>query len=503
MRRRSLLVNLLNNPLILLLSLILGSLLAWRFPGVKDYTNFLTGLYFRVILLVTTPFIFISLLSGSVNSHQHKQLKSNTLTLVKWFFILFIGFFTVGTLMVLAIKPLIGSNIPKVLGSLESVTLQTITESFFNRLIPDNISGILLNFLSLSISAILIGVAITLLKKDTTKDVIVALDVIYQIFYKLTYWVFLSLPVGLLLISSSIFHIGMVDSFIINMKFLLPLFVLTIIILLLNSLYLWRKSNQVYKVVLKEYFRGIHFSLFTPNSALLIPLNSTLLIHKLKFERDTADFTIPVTLIFYRMGTVLSSAYIGLAVIQYSGISIGIEVVLGLFIWTLLISILSIGLSEVIVISFIALILRQIGVINDVLLLYILSLDLLIQPVRVLINNSVSQFLCGVISKPKAFVEEDFVHGVLLQNLPENVNLRRYFSDFSGELPVIDIEVTDFILTVFPNAVIKEYKDWDEIKELWVSYEINIVIGDREYLRDVVEVNSLESKLVALNRRHQ
>lgn len=503
MRRRRFLINLLTHPLILLLSIILGGLISWGLPETTQYVRYVGELYTRLVVLVTIPYLLVSIISGSTILIQHKNFKGLLSGLVKWYVLLFFIYWLLGVGLSLILKAGFGLTIPAVTGSIKEFAPLFVVKQFFNTMIPNKLIDVLANGKSITLYALLIGLSITLLKREDIRKSITVLDSIYQILYKLTQGVFLFLPIGLFSFAATVYPTLDLDLIQDYLALILPLAITAVVLIVVISIYFWKRSKQVYRAVLREYLRVLFYTLFTPQSLLISPLYSHFLIHKLKFERDSSDFSIPVSLIFYRFGSVLFISFMAVTVMQLGGITIGLDVLLWLLLWTFFISLFSAGLSEVVIIPMLALVLNQLGIMNREVLHLLISLEFISIPLRIVINSSSAMFVSAALSKPKTFLEDDFVHGVLLQNLPENVNLRRYFSDYEGELPVIGIEVTDFILSVFPYALIKEYKSWDEIDDSWSSYDINIVVGDREELKDLVENKKIESKLVALNRRHQ
>lgn len=502
MRRRRLLKNIFTNPLTLLFSIVLGGLISWILPDFTQYFTFIGDLYIRMIILVATPFIFISILSGTTILKHHKNMKMISMSLLKWFLLLFFIYWLLGVGLALILKPGVGITLPVLSEFVKEVTTLSLVKHFFNNMIPKNITHILSDGKSLMVYALIIGISINLLKREDVTPCITVLDILYQIFYKLTKGVFFLLPIGLLSLAVSMYPSLDINLLMDYLILVIPTGVVTLVIIIVISLYFWKRSSQVYIAVLKEYLRVLLFSLFTPNTLLITPLYSHFIIHKLKFERDASDFSIPVTLMFYRFGTVLFTGFMAVLIMQAGSITIGLEVLLLLLLWTLFITLFSAGMSENVVITFFVLVLNRLGIMNRELVQLLLALEFISLPLRVIISSSSAMFVSAALSKPKAFVEDDFVHGVLLQNLPENVNLRRYFCDYEGELPVIGIEVTDFLLSVFPYALIKEYKSWQDIEDSWSSFDINIVVGDREELKDIVD-KGIEGKLVALNRRHQ
>jgi len=133
--------------------------------------------------------------------------------------------------------------------------------------------------------------------------------------------------------------------------------------------------------------------------------------------------------------------------------------------------------------------------------LILLVADILIEPIRVLLTVVINLICTSILGKSHTYIPEEVELGVVMQNLPDNINLRTYFRDLEEEIPLIDQDKTELISAVFPNATFKKYKNWDLIEELWNSYEVNLVIGEKDLIRNISKDISDDSKFVVLKPR--
>jgi proton glutamate symport protein len=262
---------------------------------------------------------------------------------------------------------------------------ESFVKTFFTSLVPENIFSALSSGSSLKILffAILFGLAIGSLKKETSDHLMSTLDGIYLAFAKLVYWLMYFLPFGLLgLTAHDVSQIGS-DALFAMLKFIPIAFSAFFLLFMLSSLIMWHRTGSFSKPLyaLKD---PIIMALGTGNTLACLPSTLTAMHETLGYDKKTVDLLAPLTFMICRTGPTLYFALSTLFVAQIYTVDLGVNGLITVVFSSVFAGLATAGASGIVLLSMLSLVLDPLGLPVDAVLVLFIVIDPVIGPVRVL-----------------------------------------------------------------------------------------------------------------------
>lgn len=290
-------------------------------------------IFMRLVQMIMIPLIFTSIISGIVGNTS-ENLKTFGLRLLLYFVFTTIISIVIGLIVTLVMKP--GHYFFKLGGfpnnskeqsvTTESPNLMENIPSAISELIPNNpLESILMGeMLGVVIFTIIIGVAITQLRKETARPIIRFSEAIQKICMIVVSWAMILVPYavfGLMaaLLSRTGIHIflglGYYMGVVLMGLILLMIFYLVVVLLVV-------KENPI------QFLRAIRdpqlLAFSTASSAAVMPLSMKTADEKLGVSSNISDFVIPVGATINMDGTALFQCVTTIFMAQAYGIEFSI-----------------------------------------------------------------------------------------------------------------------------------------------------------------------------------
>lgn len=521
MNRNIRVLNVFKNPIVLILSAGLGFCIGIWFPSEAQKLELFGYLYINALKLFAFPLLLTVVTLSIANLVKYPQFKIIIGRILLWFSagLLFVS--VLGIALGIIGKPgtgLIGLN-GNELGAILSKynynleveiegkdqdNTNGLDKKLLNMLVSDSKESSLNNgsAIVLVLFSIAFGISIALIKHKQSDLLLDFFDSISSGFQKVVDIGVLFLPFALICLMSQLFSgfdIGMLRPMLL---FIVIFYSAVLGIVLLGIALIWFRSGQKFTIVIKGIMEPVLVSFSTGSSLASMPFSLNIMSRDLKFNKETINLVIPLGQSLGRFGNILYFSFAALFAAQLYSVGLSLNSYLLIIAGAVIAGFTSAGSSSIATISLITLILSPLQIPLEPVLLLLLFIDPVINPVRTLLIVFLNLVIASLVAKPKSCFDDDIVPGVLMQNLPDDVNLRSYFRDFDGEVPVIGMKKNEFLTSAFPKARFKEHKKWDSIEASWNSFDIHLVIGDRDYIKNISKRNNSESKFVVLNRRH-
>lgn len=290
-------------------------------------------IFMRLVQMIMIPLIFASIISGII-SNTSDNLKTFGLKLLLYFVFTTAISITIGILVTLIMKP--GRYIFE-LGGFPSSTAETsltneapsLIENIptaISKLIPNNpLESILMGeMLGVVIFTIIIGVAITQLRKETARPIIRFTEAIQKICMIVVSWAMILVPYAVFGLMAALLSRTGIDIFlglgyymavVITGLLLLMAFYLTLV------LFVVKKNPFTFLRAIKEP-QLLAFS--TASSAAVMPISMKIADEKLGVSSNISDFVIPIGATVNMDGTALFQCVTTIFMAQAYGIDLSL-----------------------------------------------------------------------------------------------------------------------------------------------------------------------------------
>jgi proton glutamate symport protein len=262
---------------------------------------------------------------------------------------------------------------------------ESFVKTFFTNLVPENIFSALSSGSSLKVLffAILFGLAIGCLNKESSHNLISTLDAIYLSFAKVVHWLMYFLPFGLCgLIAHDVSQVG-INVLVAMVKFV-PIVLLSFLLLfIISSLIMWRRTGSFIKpfFALKDM---VIMALGTGNTLACLPSTLTAMHQTLGYDKKTVDLLVPLTFTICRTGPTLYFALATIFVAQLYNVDLGVSGIITVIFSSVFAGLATAGASGVVLLSMLSLVLAPLGLPVDAVLVLFIVIDPIIGPFRVL-----------------------------------------------------------------------------------------------------------------------
>lgn len=195
-----------NMPLLLMLCLGSGIIVAVNFPGTMKKVNFIGEMYLKLMELCVVPLIFLSILSSAV-SFMKTRIK---IELVLYFKYWFSGASVLAVIgLGIAYIWYVPVNINKSIEEYQGIATMNLSEVLENA-VPNNIIGAFLseNILEVIVVAVLISFAVRNLSDEKKIKVVNCVDIMYTLQKEIVALLIKGLPIGIFFLASKIIGSG-------------------------------------------------------------------------------------------------------------------------------------------------------------------------------------------------------------------------------------------------------------------------------------------------------
>lgn len=346
-----------KSSIILLLSIILGSIVGIIFKDKASYLSPFGDLFLNMLLVIIIPLIFLTITTSIGKMKEPKRLGKILLSTFLVFIItslisVFIGIIATRTYRLIDFNAI--SVTGNIINESEKInflekTINTISVNDFSKLLTRD------NMIALLVFSILFGLSINI-SKDKSKKLLDVLDSANNVINSFIKIIMYYAPIGLFCYSASL--VGTFGSEIVYgylKTFIIYTFVSLVVYFFVYSFYVYIFGG---KQVLKSYWKNIIpaslTALSTCSSAASIPVNTTY-TKKMGVPADIANTTIPLGTSFHKDGSVIGSVFKIMFLVYLFNASVSVpKIIVIALLATLLVTAVPIGggtISETLIIT--------------------------------------------------------------------------------------------------------------------------------------------------------
>lgn len=500
MNRSNSLYSIFNHPVVFLISTALGVFLGYRFQSIRGIMEKAGLYYIKLLQLLVIPILASIIISSIAKLTRYSLLKQVVTKIILSFVLtLFISSF-LGVAAGIIGEP--GKNLKE--EQIIELGKVIASDNSGENAIFDNTITTLNNGKAFMVVffSILIGVSVGINRFRKNDYIIEIFDGLSEALEKVNKWFMLFLPIGIIFLISS--QIDNYKGFMLqaSIRLIVTFYIVSAIIFILGFLIIWFRSGQKVHIVFKGLLRPVIVSIITRSTIASLPVAVDTMKRELKFNSETTNLFVPLGQTLGRFGNILFFSLAGVFSMQlysYQLTPFAISVIIAA---SVIAGLSTAGSSGLLTLGLLTSILKPLNIPLEAIILIFLSIDIILDPVRSFLIVFINLIITSIVAEPKSSFSDDIIHGVLLQNFPDDINLRKYFNSFDGEIALLNIDKGVFLESVFPNAKFRSVKKWDNLNPHWESFDINIVVGEKEEIKNVSQKLSGDFRSIVLNRHH-
>ena len=278
---------------------------------------------------------------------------------------------------------------------------------FFVNIVPRNIFKSLVDELALQlvIFSIFFGIAAGMIKGEKSDFIIAVFEGLFKAFQTIISWLMYLLPIGLIFliagqITSSQKFFELLSAMI---RFIVLFYIAGMVVLVINTVIIWRRSKEKLGVVLKELLDPIIIALATRSSFATLPSAMKALDQKLGFFESTTKLYIPLGITLGRFGNILYFALAAMFVSQLYASSMTIGGLVTVLIGSIFAGTATAGATGLSTLALMSIVLEPLGLPVEAVLILFMTIDTIIDPLRTLLivhtNMAVNALVAGKVTK--------------------------------------------------------------------------------------------------------
>lgn len=414
-------LKLLGSPWAIIISLILGILIGSKFQGIAPIIAPIGQLYIALFKMCVLPI----LLSGITMSIGRLMTRPDASEYIKrillYFPLMLLGTSVLAIAIGFIAAP--GSLDPETLDNLGGVIRQSGVDleialtgplpdpepnalmGFMLGIIPPNIFEALTNGQTLQILffVILFGLGLGFVSREASDSLFMILEGVYGSFNKLIGWLKYLLPFGLCsLLSNQIAQVG-VETLLTMLKFVIVALIMFAVFYAANTFIIATQCGESPLTVLQRLQETTILALATQSSLASMPA-AIAGAEALKFESQTANLVVPLSITLCRFGSVAYFALGTMFVAQLYEKTLSIGDIGVIVVGTLLAGMATSGVSGILTLTMMGLVLTPLQLPLDAVLILFVAVDPIVDPFRTLmiVHSGV-----GVTSLVAEQVEDD------------------------------------------------------------------------------------------------
>lgn len=407
------------NPWLVIGSLVLGGVAGLYLPAFSSRLSLIGEVYVDFLKMTTLPFMISAVIFSLQRLFRDGGASRLFVRVLTVFAATALLVALVGAVVLLVMNP--GAE-------LSSATLQTFglmvgsdaTSSYtvmnlygadtpaktltladlLSSLVPTNIFAALASGDALKslVFALLFGVAVGYVPERISIGLSQVLETIYCACQKLMHWLSLPLPVILFCMSASQMAKSGIEPLQAMAQFVLAFFAVSVLLLTLAVLVIWKRSNQPLPVTLDALRAPFALALATRNSAACMPSMIESLADKLGFARARVELLVPLAVSLLRVGPMVYYVCATLFIAQLYGKPLGLTEVATVLLVSVLAGFASAGMTGLVTVSLIGITCAYLGLPFEAAFILFLAIDPLCDMLRTLIlvigNSAAVSVIC-------------------------------------------------------------------------------------------------------------
>ncbi|MDM5198174.1 dicarboxylate/amino acid:cation symporter [Fictibacillus enclensis] len=327
----------------LVLGIIAGALLNAFLPGqVKSIDHYVLSpvgqAFIRIIQFIVVPVVFTSLIIGLTSLQGTGKIGSYTLKLLPLYIITSAVALAIGMVTAYLLKPGTGVSITDVgQGPGKAQKSQSLVDWLVS-IVPTNPFEALstANLLQVIISAILIGVAMNLVK-EKAKPFLALVESVYSIVEKILQIILKVAPLGVFALMASVIAtqgFGVVNKLIMYILGLILALAIMGVVYYLILLMVGARPNNFFK----SFFPSFSLAFGTASSNAALPVAMDNAGNRYGMKREIASFALPFGTALKRDGAAILQGFNALFVAQFFDVHITASLIIAVFVSALLVS---------------------------------------------------------------------------------------------------------------------------------------------------------------------
>ncbi len=279
--------------------------------------------------------------------------------------------------------------------------------NFFVNIIPRNIFKSLVDELALQlvIFSIFFGIAAGMIRGERSEFIVTVFEGLFKAFQTIISWLMYLLPIGLIFliagqITSSQKFFELLSAMI---RFIVLFYIVGIMVLVINTIIIWRRSKEKLSVVFKELLDPIIIALATRSSFATLPSAMKALNQKLGFFESTTKLYIPLGITLGRFGNILYFALAAMFVNQLYASSLTIGGFFIVLVGSVFAGTATAGATGLSTLALMSIVLEPLGLPVEAVLILFMTIDTIIDPLRTLLivhtNMAVNTLVAGKVLK--------------------------------------------------------------------------------------------------------
>lgn len=318
----------LTNPWLIFSSIILGLIIGINNKALADQLSPIGRLYLALLGMCIVPIMITAIVSSlgkllrtGIEGYLIRRLVISLilgLVMASLVGIAACLISTPGLELSLTDKSVISEHIGEQADNIAGTSQDRPFLSFLYRVIPGNIFSALSqgNNLAVLFFSILLGIALGKLVTKGADETLTIIHVMYSAFLKIVDWVMAGLPLGLCFLFTGYASQIQINEVFALGKLLLVIYGSVLILSLLCSLVIWRKSGLSYLKSLSAVKTPLLIAFGTCSSFAAIPAMIKSLEENLRIERKFVELLIPLGVTLFRQGAVLRLTVLAIFVAQ-------------------------------------------------------------------------------------------------------------------------------------------------------------------------------------------
>lgn len=260
---------------------------------------------------------------------------------------------------------------------------------FFVNIVPENVFKSLADEMALQLVffSILFGIAIGMIRGNKSDFIITLFEGLFKAFQKIINWLMYLLPFGLIFLlagqiasSQKFFEVLMA-----MIRFIVIFHIAGLIMLTINTIIIWKRSNERLGIVFKELLDPTIIALATRSSFATLPAAIKALDQRLRFYESTTKLYVPLGITLGRFGNIIYFALAALFVSQLYAAPITIGSIFIIVIASIFAGTATAGATGLATLSLMSIVLSPLGLPLEAVLILFMTIDTIIDPMRTLL----------------------------------------------------------------------------------------------------------------------
>ncbi|MDN4526004.1 dicarboxylate/amino acid:cation symporter [Fictibacillus fluitans] len=326
----------------LVLGIVAGALLNAFMPGqVKSIDHYVLSpigqAFIRIIQFIVVPVVFTSLIIGLTSLQGTGKIGSYTIKLLPLYIITSAVALAIGMVTAYLLKPGTGVSIKEVGQGPDAQKGQSLVDWLVS-IVPTNPFEALstANLLQVIISAILIGVAMNLVK-EKAQPFLALVKSVYSIVERILQIILKAAPIGVFALMASVIAtqgFGVVNKLLMYILGLILALAIMGVIYYLILLMVGAKPNHFFK----SFFPSFSLAFGTASSNAALPVAMDNAGDRYGMKREIASFALPFGTALKRDGAAILQGFNALFVAQFFDVPITASLIMAVFVSALLVS---------------------------------------------------------------------------------------------------------------------------------------------------------------------